>query len=47
MQERRSVLVAGAGPVGVITALGFGQRGMAVTVLETERDMIDLPGSMV
>ena len=33
--EKR-VLIAGAGPVGLVTALALAQQGIAVTVLEAE-----------
>ena len=42
-----NVLIAGAGPVGLITALGLAQRGLAVTVVETEPEIIDSPRAMV
>jgi 2-polyprenyl-6-methoxyphenol hydroxylase-like FAD-dependent oxidoreductase len=42
-----NVLIAGAGPVGLITALGLAQRGLAVTVVEAEPEIIDSPRAMV
>jgi 2-polyprenyl-6-methoxyphenol hydroxylase-like FAD-dependent oxidoreductase len=41
------VLIAGAGPVGLITALGLAQAGVAVTVLEAEPAIVDSPRAMV
>jgi 2-polyprenyl-6-methoxyphenol hydroxylase-like FAD-dependent oxidoreductase len=42
-----NILIAGAGPVGLITALGLAQRGLSVTVVETEPAIIDSPRAMV
>jgi 3-(3-hydroxy-phenyl)propionate hydroxylase/6-hydroxy-3-succinoylpyridine 3-monooxygenase len=47
MERDEGVLIAGAGPVGLITALGVAQRGMAVTVVEAEPHIIDSPRAMV
>jgi 6-hydroxy-3-succinoylpyridine 3-monooxygenase len=41
------ILIAGAGPVGLITALGLAQRGLRVTVVESEPHIIDSPRAMV
>ncbi len=41
MTER--ILVAGGGPVGVVTALSLAQRGFAVTVFESEAEINDAP----
>ncbi len=41
------VLIAGAGPVGLITALGLAQAGVAVAVLEAEPAIVDSPRAMV
>jgi 3-(3-hydroxy-phenyl)propionate hydroxylase len=41
------VLIAGAGPVGLLTALGLAQRGLSVTVVESEPHIIDSPRAMV
>src|SRR5262245_32576210 len=43
MADGSRVLIAGAGPVGLITALSLARRGVPVTVLEAEPDLtIDL-----
>jgi 2-polyprenyl-6-methoxyphenol hydroxylase-like FAD-dependent oxidoreductase len=42
-----NILIAGAGPVGLITALGLAQRGLAVTVVESEPQIVDSPRAMV
>ena len=47
MERDEGVLIAGAGPVGLITALGLAQRGLAVTVVEAEPHIIDSPRAMV
>src|SRR3712207_4266213 len=47
MERDEGVLIAGAGPVGLITALGLAQRGLAVTVVEAEPEIIDSPRAMV
>ena len=41
------VVVVGAGPVGLVTALGLAQRGLKVTVLEREAAVIASPRAMV
>jgi 3-(3-hydroxy-phenyl)propionate hydroxylase/6-hydroxy-3-succinoylpyridine 3-monooxygenase len=41
------VLIVGAGPVGLITALGLAQAGVPVTVLEAEPAIVDSPRAMV
>ncbi|WP_208025861.1 FAD-dependent oxidoreductase [Amycolatopsis acidicola] len=41
------VVVAGAGPVGLITALGLARAGVAVTVLERESAIVSSPRAMV
>jgi 3-(3-hydroxy-phenyl)propionate hydroxylase len=40
------VVVVGAGPVGLVTALGLAQRGVPVTVLERESDVFRSPRAM-
>jgi len=45
--SREGVLIAGAGPVGLITALGLAQAGIPVTVLEAEAAIVDSPRAMV
>ena len=34
--ERRQVVVVGAGPVGLLTALGLARQGVGVSVLDAE-----------
>ncbi len=41
------VIVAGAGPIGLVTALGLARRGVAVTVLEREPAIVRSPRAMV
>jgi len=41
MIERARVLVAGAGPAGLVTALCLARRGVPVTVLEAEPDLAE------
>jgi 2-polyprenyl-6-methoxyphenol hydroxylase-like FAD-dependent oxidoreductase len=43
----RRVLVVGAGPTGLLTALGLAKRGADVTVIERERDVVDSPRATV
>ena len=43
MANDQRVLIAGAGPVGAVTALAFAQRGFPVTVLEAEDRINDAP----
>lgn len=40
------VIVAGAGPVGLVLALGLARRGIPVTVLEREPDLYRAPRAM-
>lgn len=40
------VIIVGAGPVGLITALGLAQRGVGVTLLDAEDAIIDEPRGM-
>ncbi|WP_305097904.1 FAD-dependent oxidoreductase [Croceibacterium aestuarii] len=47
MSERRDVIVVGAGPVGMLTALTLAQGGASVTVLEREPDIINSPRAAV
>jgi 2-polyprenyl-6-methoxyphenol hydroxylase-like FAD-dependent oxidoreductase len=42
-----SVLIAGAGPVGLITALGLARAGVDVTVIEAEPCIVDSPRAIV
>lgn len=42
----KDVVIVGAGPVGLITALGLAQAGVSVTVLDVEQDLIDEPRGM-
>ncbi|MGH8246215.1 MAG: FAD-dependent monooxygenase, partial [Gammaproteobacteria bacterium] len=41
MEKRGGVLVVGAGPVGLITALGLALAGIKVSVIEAEENFID------
>jgi 3-(3-hydroxy-phenyl)propionate hydroxylase len=43
MASQRPVLIAGAGPVGVITALALGRQGFEVQVFEAEQRVNDSP----
>jgi 3-(3-hydroxy-phenyl)propionate hydroxylase len=43
----QDVIVVGAGPVGLVTAYGLARRGVSVTVLEAEDDVVDSPRAMV
>jgi len=45
--REESVIVVGAGPVGVLTALGLARAGVAVTVLEREPTIVDSPRAVV
>ena len=47
MQQQPQVIVVGAGPVGLVTALGLARRGVAVTVLERESGISRSPRAMV
>jgi 3-(3-hydroxy-phenyl)propionate hydroxylase len=40
------VIIVGAGPVGLIAALGLAQRGVGVTVLDASDDILDEPRGM-
>jgi 3-(3-hydroxy-phenyl)propionate hydroxylase len=42
-----SVVVAGAGPVGLVTALGLARAGVEVTVLEAEPAIVESPRACV
>ncbi|WP_323019653.1 FAD-dependent oxidoreductase [Pararhodobacter sp.] len=41
------VLVVGGGPVGFLTALGLAQRGLRVTLVEAEPDIVNSPRAAV
>lgn len=45
--ERRQVVVVGAGPVGLLTALGLARQGIAVTVLDSEPEVVRSPRAAV
>jgi len=43
MLSQRPILIAGGGPVGVITALALARQGFAVEVFEAEQRVNDNP----
>ncbi|HEX2194651.1 MAG TPA: FAD-dependent oxidoreductase [Candidatus Limnocylindria bacterium] len=45
--QQPQVIVVGAGPIGLVTALGLARRGVAVTVLEREQAIVRSPRAMV
>ena len=45
--QQPQVIIAGAGPIGLVTALGLARRGVAVTVLEREQGISRSPRAMV
>src|SRR3569623_2119957 len=47
MPEMNDVIVVGAGPVGMLTALALAQTGAKVTVLEQEPYIINSPRAAV
>ena len=47
MAEIRDVVVVGAGPVGLLTALGLAKAGVSVTVIEAEPRINDSPRAAV
>lgn len=47
MEHVGDVLIVGAGPAGLLTALGLGQAGCAVTVIEADETLSDAPRAMV
>lgn len=47
MAEQKDVIVIGAGPVGVLTALALAQTGASVTVLEQEPGIVNSPRAAV
>jgi len=47
MAEQNDVIVVGAGPVGMLTALALAQTGVKVTVLEQEPDIVNSPRAAV
>jgi 2-polyprenyl-6-methoxyphenol hydroxylase-like FAD-dependent oxidoreductase len=47
MIEQQDVIVIGAGPVGMLTALALAQTGAKVTVLEQEPRIVDSPRAAV
>jgi 2-polyprenyl-6-methoxyphenol hydroxylase-like FAD-dependent oxidoreductase len=47
MTRGRRVLMVGAGPTGVLTALGLAQAGAEVTIIEREPDIVGSPRATV
>ena len=47
MNQRQRVLVVGAGPTGLIAALGLAQRKAEVTVIDCEPDVVESPRATV
>ena len=47
MAELQDVIVVGAGPVGMLTALALAQTGARVTVLEQEPGIVNSPRAAV
>ena len=47
MSELKDVIIVGAGPVGMLTALALAQAGASVTVLEQEPAIINSPRAAV
>jgi 2-polyprenyl-6-methoxyphenol hydroxylase-like FAD-dependent oxidoreductase len=47
MSQGRRVLVVGAGPTGVLTALGLARAGAEVTIIEREPDIVGSPRATV
>src|SRR3569623_3113213 len=47
MPEMKEVIIVGAGPVGMLTALALAQTGAKVTVLEQEPHIINSPRAAV
>ncbi len=47
MAEVRDVVVVGAGPVGLLTALGLAKAGASVTVIEAEPRINDSPRAAI
>ena len=45
-RPKERVVVVGAGPVGLITALGLARRSVSVTVIEREADVFRSPRAM-
>jgi 2-polyprenyl-6-methoxyphenol hydroxylase-like FAD-dependent oxidoreductase len=45
--KRRQVVIVGAGPVGLLTALGLARQGVAVTVLDSEPAVVKSPRAAV
>ncbi|MEO1018972.1 MAG: FAD-dependent oxidoreductase, partial [Pseudomonadota bacterium] len=43
INNKADVIVVGAGPVGLLTALGLAQQGMSVIVLEQDGELNDSP----
>ena len=47
MSESSEVIIVGAGPVGLLTALGLARQGVEVTVLDSEPEVVRSPRAAV
>ena len=47
MREQQQVIVIGAGPTGLMTALGLAQQGVEVTIIERAEELQDAPRGIV
>jgi len=47
MEYQQQVIVAGAGPTGLLNALGLAQQGLDVTVVERSREPSDAPRAIL
>lgn len=47
MREQQQVIVVGAGPTGLMTALGLAQQGVEVTIIERAEELQDAPRAIV
>jgi 2-polyprenyl-6-methoxyphenol hydroxylase-like FAD-dependent oxidoreductase len=47
MAEKRDVVIVGAGPVGFMTALGLARQGIDVTLIDSEKDIVNSPRAAI